>query len=94
MRADGGRGSHKPHSRTPLSPDVMSAGRDLARGNYSTACIEFRNQKTEREVAMRQFMMTVIAVTAFGAMVATAQAENQNFSSPAASHPVKKRSVS
>jgi hypothetical protein len=33
------------------------------------------NQKTEREAAMRQFMMTVIALTAFGALVATAHAE-------------------
>jgi hypothetical protein len=33
------------------------------------------NKKTEREAAMRQFMMTVTALAAFGAMVATAQAE-------------------
>jgi hypothetical protein len=35
------------------------------------------NQKTEREAAMRQFMMTVMALVAFGATVATAEAENQ-----------------
>jgi hypothetical protein len=33
------------------------------------------NKKTEREAAMRQFMMTVAALAAFGAMVATAQTE-------------------
>jgi hypothetical protein len=35
------------------------------------------NQKTDREAAMRQFTMTMIALTAFGAMLVTAQAENQ-----------------
>jgi hypothetical protein len=43
---------------------------------------------------MRHFMMTMIALTAFGAMVATGQAEDQTRSPPAASHPVKKRTVS
>jgi hypothetical protein len=43
---------------------------------------------------MRQFMMTVMALAAFGAMVATAQAENQTPSPPTASHPAKKRTVS
>jgi hypothetical protein len=42
---------------------------------------------------MRQFMMTVTALAVFGAMVVTAQAENQNPSSPTASGPVKKRTV-
>jgi hypothetical protein len=45
-------------------------------------------QKTEREAAMRQFMMTVTALAVFGAVVVTAQAENQT-----ASGPVKKRTV-
>jgi hypothetical protein len=36
------------------------------------------NQKTEWEAAMRQFMMTLVALAAFGAMVATAQAENKS----------------
>ena len=35
------------------------------------------NQKTDREAAMRQFMMTVMALAVFGAMVVIAQAENQ-----------------
>ena len=39
-------------------------------------------------------MMTVIALTAFGAMVAAAQAENQTPSPPTASHPAKKRAMS
>jgi hypothetical protein len=43
---------------------------------------------------MRQFTMTVMALAAFGAMVATAQAENQTSSPPNVSHPVKKRAVS
>jgi hypothetical protein len=43
---------------------------------------------------MRQVMMTVTALVAFGAMVATAPAENQPPSSPTVSHPVKKRAVS
>ena len=42
---------------------------------------------------MRQFMMTVMALAAFGAMMATAQAENQTPSSPTVSGPVKKRTV-
>jgi hypothetical protein len=40
---------------------------------------------------MRQFMMTATALAAFGAMVATAQAEKQTRSP---SHPVKQRGVS
>jgi hypothetical protein len=43
---------------------------------------------------MRQFMMTVMALAAFGAMVVTAQAENQTPSPPTVSGPVKKRTVS
>jgi hypothetical protein len=43
---------------------------------------------------MRQLMMTVMALAAFGAMVATAQAEDQTRSPPSVSHPVKKRGVS
>jgi hypothetical protein len=43
---------------------------------------------------MRQFMMTVMALAAFGAMVATAQAENQTPNPPTASHPAKKRTAS
>jgi hypothetical protein len=43
---------------------------------------------------MRHFIMTVTALTAFGAMVATAQAENQTPSPPTASHPVKKWTAS
>jgi hypothetical protein len=43
---------------------------------------------------MRQFMMTVMALAAFGAMVATAQAEKQTSSPPTVSHPIKKRTVS
>jgi hypothetical protein len=43
---------------------------------------------------MRQSMMTVMALVAFGAMVATAQAEKQTASPPTASHPVKKQTVS
>jgi hypothetical protein len=35
-------------------------------------------RKLKREAAMRQFMTTMIALTAFGAMVAAAQAENQS----------------
>jgi hypothetical protein len=42
---------------------------------------------------MRQFMMTVMALTAFGAMLVTAQAENQTPSSPTVSGPAKKRTV-
>jgi hypothetical protein len=52
------------------------------------------NQKTDREAAMRQFMMTVMALAVLGAMVATAQAENQTPNPPTASHPAKKRTVS
>ena len=37
---------------------------------------------------MRQFMLTVTALAAFGAMVVTAQAENQTPSSPTVSRPV------
>jgi hypothetical protein len=43
---------------------------------------------------MRQFTMALTAFAAFGAMVATAQAENQTPSPPTASHAVKKRTVS
>jgi hypothetical protein len=43
---------------------------------------------------MRHFMMTVMALAAFGATVVTAQAENQTPNPPTASHPVKKRTVS
>jgi hypothetical protein len=43
---------------------------------------------------MRQFMTTVMALAAFGAIVATAQAENQTPSPPTVSSPVKKRTVS
>jgi hypothetical protein len=43
---------------------------------------------------MHQFMMTVMALAAFGAMVVTAQAQNQTPSPPTASHPVKNRTVS
>jgi hypothetical protein len=43
---------------------------------------------------MRQFMMTMIALAALGAMVVTAQAENQTPSPPTVSDPVKKRTVS
>jgi hypothetical protein len=43
---------------------------------------------------MRQSMLTVTALAAFGVMVATAQAENQTPSPPTASHSVKKRTVS
>jgi hypothetical protein len=43
---------------------------------------------------MRQFMMTMMALAAFGAIVVTAQAENQTPSSPIVSGPVKKRIVS
>jgi hypothetical protein len=43
---------------------------------------------------MRQFMITVMALAAFGAMVATAQAENQTPGPPTASHSVKKRTAS
>jgi hypothetical protein len=39
------------------------------------------NQKTDREAAMRQSTMTVMALAAFGTMVMTAQAENQTQSS-------------
>jgi hypothetical protein len=42
---------------------------------------------------MRGFMMTVTALAVFGAMVVTAQAENQTPSPPTASGPVKKRTV-
>ena len=52
------------------------------------------NQKTDREAAMRQFMMTLMALAALGAMVVTAQAENQKRSPPTPSHPVKNRTVS
>jgi hypothetical protein len=43
---------------------------------------------------MRQFTMTMMALAAFGAMVAIAQAENQTPGPPTVSHPVKKRAVS
>jgi predicted outer membrane protein len=43
---------------------------------------------------MRHFMMTVIALAAFAATVATAQAGNQTPSSPTVSHPATKRTVS
>jgi hypothetical protein len=43
---------------------------------------------------MRQFMMAVMALAVFGAMVARTQAENQTPSPPTVSHPVKKRAVS
>jgi hypothetical protein len=43
---------------------------------------------------MRQLMMTMTALAAFGAMVATSQAENQTPSPPIVSGPLKKRSVS
>jgi multidrug efflux pump subunit AcrA (membrane-fusion protein) len=46
------------------------------------------NQKADMEAAMRQFMMTVMALAAFGAMAATAQAENQTPSPPTVSRPV------
>jgi hypothetical protein len=42
---------------------------------------------------MRQFIMTVMALAALGAMEATAQAENQTPSPPTVSHAVKKRAV-
>ena len=43
---------------------------------------------------MRQFMMAVMAVAPFGAMVATAQAENQTPNPRTVSGPVHKRTVS
>jgi hypothetical protein len=43
---------------------------------------------------MRQLMMGVRALMAFGAMLATAQAENQPPSPPTASHPVNTQTVS
>jgi hypothetical protein len=42
---------------------------------------------------MRQLIMTVTALAAFGAMVVTAQAESQNPSPPTASGALKKRTV-
>jgi hypothetical protein len=42
---------------------------------------------------MRQFMMMVTSLAAFGAMVATAQAESQNPNPRTVSGPVKKRTV-
>ena len=42
---------------------------------------------------MRQFMMTVMALAVFGAMVAAAQAENQTLNPRTVSGPVKKRTV-
>jgi hypothetical protein len=43
---------------------------------------------------MRQFMMTVMALAVFGAMVATVHAENQTPNPPTDSGSVKKRAVS
>jgi hypothetical protein len=79
-----------------LGRSRQAAGLALSRAvvspteRLSTGC----TTKTDREAAMRRFMMTVMALVAFGAMVATAQAENHTSSSPTASHPVKKRTVS
>jgi hypothetical protein len=68
---------------------------NLLNANRKWLCATMgNNQKTDREAAMRQFMMTVMALVAFGAMVAIAQAENQTPSPPTVSHPVKKRAVS
>jgi hypothetical protein len=56
-------------------PDINSEFNLLnANGRRLCATIS-NNQKTDREAAMRQFMMTVIALTALPATVATAQAE-------------------
>jgi polyglycine hydrolase-like protein len=41
----------------------------------ATRKLRLYNKKTEREAAMRQFMTTVTALAAFGAMLATAQGE-------------------
>jgi hypothetical protein len=37
------------------------------------------NKKDEKEAAMRQFMMTVMALAALGAMLVTAQAEKREW---------------
>jgi hypothetical protein len=50
--------------------EAASVGRTV----YRLGELLLYNKKTEREPAMRQFMMTVTALAAFGAMVATAQA--------------------
>jgi hypothetical protein len=78
--------AHSPNINSEFS--LLNANR---RRLYATIN---NNQKTDREAAMRQFMMTVTALAVFGAMVATAQAENQTPSPPTASHPAKKRTVS
>jgi hypothetical protein len=66
-------------SRAPLafSSDINSEF-NLLNDNPRWLCATINNnQKTDREAAMRQFMMTVMALAAFGTVVVTAQAENQ-----------------
>jgi hypothetical protein len=82
------RGAPRPFPKINSEFNLLNANR---RRLYATIN---NNQKTDREAAMRQFTMTVVALVVFGAMVATAQAENQTPSPPTVSHPVKKRAVS
>jgi hypothetical protein len=57
-------------------PDINSEF-SLPNANRRWLCATINNnQKTEWGAAMRQFMMTVLALTAFGAMVATAKADH------------------
>jgi hypothetical protein len=55
-------------------PDINRSEFNLLNANSATIG---NDPKTDREAAMCRFMMTVMALAAFGAMVVTAQAEPQ-----------------